>query len=652
MTDGRDHEFHLDHLEQAAAEDTADVVVVQGGSGTGRTHTLVARGAFLLRRGVSPDRIICLTLTEPGAADLRRRLEMHPEIGGQSRSIHVGTLHQYANAILRDAAARNHLGLSPYYTLWDQQRAVETLELTQSIRQRDLLAALRWYGQNRARWTDSPEIPARERHWRDVGDFYSSEKEWQNAMDLDDLLVLAIQALEQDEGIRSRWMPLHLLVDGFEDITPLQFRLLEQLIGSPRLMTAPRSLMVTTDPNQRITGSPEGFSFTEHLRLKFPGRLRTHTLRLNPRVSQEVWQLATTLSGHDSMPGLTHDGHLSYGVKRGRPRLVEVEGTLTALDGHCLREVSRLAGQGVSWEDMAILYRRGDTIHRLRTRLTHLDIPHRGLGEERPERAGDARCLAALLTCLLNPGDLSAVRIAAAPGYPNAPRRLSAGVCRRLRQLAIEQNMDLVQAAERNLTAFGKDATAFQGLYFLAEARQSLDELLGDAECSLHDLIQLAQTLIRQAQPPGLSPAAEPELDRLWALCEATPRLARETPRQHLRRFLDLLSPALHEGRSPGGGGLTLGTIHAAKGERWRIVFILDASDRTTTGRAGPHSDTRQSQRLFYTAITRATEQLYLYSPADIGGGNEGRPSRFLDPVRDQLEHERIAARGPRQEAG
>ena len=337
MTDGRDHEFHLDHLEQAAAEDTADVVVVQGGSGTGRTHTLVARGAFLLRRGVSPDRIICLTLTEPGAADLRRRLEMHPEIGGQSRSIHVGTLHQYANGILRDAAARNHLGLSPYYTLWDQQRAVETLELTQSIRQRDLLAALRWYGQNRARWTDSPEIPARERHWRDVGDFYSSEKEWQNAMDLDDLLVLAIQALEQDEGIRSRWMPLHLLVDGFEDITPLQFRLLEQLIGSPRLLTAPRSLMVTTDPNQRITGSPEGFSFTEHLRLKFPGRLRTHTLRLNPRVSQEVWQLATTLSGHDSMPGLTHDGHLSYGVKRGRPRLVEVEGTLTALDGHCLR---------------------------------------------------------------------------------------------------------------------------------------------------------------------------------------------------------------------------------------------------------------------------------------------------------------------------
>ena len=76
---------------------------------------------------------------------------------------------------------------------------------------------------------------------------------------------------------------------------------------------------------------------------------------------------------------------------------------------------------------MAILYLRGDAIHRLRTRLTHLDIPHRVLGEERPERSGDARCLAALLTCVLNPRDLAAVRIAAAPVHLNAGRRLSDG---------------------------------------------------------------------------------------------------------------------------------------------------------------------------------------------------------------------------------
>ncbi len=362
--------------------------------------------------------------------------------------------------------------------------------------------------------------------------------------------------------------------------------------------------------------------------------------------------MATTLAGDDAMDGLTPDGQLSYGGERGRPRLVEVEGTLTDLDGHCLGEVGRLAGQGVPLEDMAVLYRRGNVIRRLRTRLAYLDIPHRVLGEERPERAGDARCLAALLSSLLNPRDLSSLRIAGAPGYPNAPRRLAGGVCRRLRQLAEEQDLDLVRAARRNLEAFHNEEPVFQGLSWLVEAWHSLDELLEDPKSSLHGLVELALDSIRQAQPPGLPPVDEPELERMRALCEATPKLAHETPRQQLRRLLDLLSPALHGSPCTGDGGLTLSTIRAAKGLRWPIVFILDASDRTIPGRAGPHSDTRREQRLFYATVTRATERLYLYSPADTGDDSRDRPSRFLDPVRDHLEHQRIAARGRREEAG
>ena len=160
MTAVPDYEFPLDPMEQAAAEDEANVVVALGGSGTGRTHTLAARVAFLLRRGASPGSIVCLSLTEGGPADLRRRLRMHPEIAGQSRFIHVGTFHQYANGILRGGGA-SALGLPPDYSVWDQKRALETLELTRRFRQRDLLAALRWHGLNQARWADSPEIPAR-----------------------------------------------------------------------------------------------------------------------------------------------------------------------------------------------------------------------------------------------------------------------------------------------------------------------------------------------------------------------------------------------------------------------------------------------------------------------------------------------------------
>ena len=105
-----------------------------GGSGTGKTHTLVARVAFLLRRGASPGRIICLTPTDRGAEDLRRRLEIHPDTRGPARRVYVGTFHQYANQILRNGSAAV-LGFTPDYTVWDQQRAVETLDLTLSPRQ-------------------------------------------------------------------------------------------------------------------------------------------------------------------------------------------------------------------------------------------------------------------------------------------------------------------------------------------------------------------------------------------------------------------------------------------------------------------------------------------------------------------------------------
>ena len=270
MTTLPDQEFPMDPMEQAAAEDPANVLLVLAGSGTGRTHTVVARVAFLLRRGASPDSIVCLSLTEGGPADLRRRLRMHPEIAGQSRFIHVATFHEYANGILRDGGV-SALGLPPDYSVWDQKDALETLEMTPRFRQRDLLPALRWNGLNQASWADSPEVPPRERRWREVVEFLAAEKNWQNALSPEDLLVGAIRVLELDEGIRSRWMPGHLLVDGFEDITPVLFRLLEQLTGSSQLVTGPsRSLTVAADPNQRLTGSPDRSYFTEYLKLRYP----------------------------------------------------------------------------------------------------------------------------------------------------------------------------------------------------------------------------------------------------------------------------------------------------------------------------------------------------------------------------------------------
>ena len=336
---------------------------------------------------------------------------------------------------------------------------------------------------------------------------------------------------------------------------------------------------------------------------------------------------------------------MSDGVSGGAPVLVEVEGTLRELYTHCLEEVQRLAEEGMPWEDMAILFRKGDAARRLATQLVHRDVPYRVLGGPRRDTPGDTRLVAALLTSVLNGRDLHSFRIAAAPGHPNRERRLPMGPSLRLRKSRLESKVDLVEAARRHLEDLDEGDADRHGLSWLVGVWEELDGKLRDPRCDVRDLFLLARHRVRQEQPPGLSPVEDPGFGALMRLCEATPRARVETPRTHLQRVLDrwslggradLHDPALHR-------GLTLAPIHAAKGHRWRVVFLLDVNDDAMPGKVGDYSQrVERERRIFYTGVTRATRRLYLYCVADTGRGAPVRPTRFLDPIMHLVERRRV----------
>ena len=169
-----------------------------------------------------------------------------------------------------------------------------------------------------------------------------------------------------------------------------------------------------------------------------------------------------------------------------------------------------------------------------------------------------------------------------------------------------------------------------------------------DPRCSPLDLILLALARVRGMRPPGLSLVEDPEADEVRRLAVTTPRLRGETPRMHLVRFLDRWTTGF-DAHSPGllrERGLTLAPIHAAKGLRWPVVFVVDVSDRTIPGKLGDHSDRLGRElRVFYTAVTRSSRSLYLYCPADTGRGAAVRPSRFLGPVMHLMERRHVGIR-------
>ena len=347
--------FPLDPMQRPAVEAAEGVSLVTGGTGTGKTHVMVARVAYWLNEGVDPGHITCLAARGEAAADLRYRLGCHPRTWGHLDDIFVGTIHEYANVFLRRAGAAV-LRRSPEYTIWDRRRAVEAVRIAWSdhyetgLRKRETEEALDWYWRNRSLLPISPPYPAMHGFWLDVEEVYKEEKRLQGAVDLVDLLVMAVGAMERDDDVRTEWRSTrsrHLLVDQVEDLTPRQLQLLELMVGPSR------SLMVTTDLNQGIVMADPATTI-ELLRLNHQTWQR-HVLRFDQVSSKELGEVASTLqrdAGHGR--GLWDYGQVCDGVDGGAPVLVEVEGTLREMYSSCLDQAQRLADDGIPWKVLVL----------------------------------------------------------------------------------------------------------------------------------------------------------------------------------------------------------------------------------------------------------------------------------------------------------
>src|SRR5690554_2781112 len=395
----------LNREQEAAVSAGVDRVLVTAGPGTGKTRTLLHRVEFLLRRGADPAEITCVTFTKKAAAEMGNRLRrLLPSAG--AGMVRAGTFHRLCLALLRNCPAWKERTLLSEYELPDFFRGEKGKSL-----HRALLVISRL--KNRNILPDDPEVPEEQR------DFYRRYQQFlveHRALDYDEILLETVRLLEGNMIPRQALARCrHLLVDEFQDVTPLQYRLVKLLAREGK------TLFVIGDPDQSIygfRGSDTGVfqrfreDFPEHceiaLRLNYrstPGVIAAaqHLITRNRRPVRVLMEPARPAAKEQVVSYLSARSELAESIAVVR-EIVRLVGGTDMLSAHGDFKGAKDPG-GYSFGDIAVLFRTGRQVEMLEKAFIKEGLPYKVAGEKDLLRHPRIRETVTFLHALLEPGD-------------------------------------------------------------------------------------------------------------------------------------------------------------------------------------------------------------------------------------------------------
>ncbi len=634
---------HLNAAQRSAVEHDDSPLLVIAGAGSGKTGTLAARVARLVRDGADPQRLLLLTFSRRAAHEMSRRagLLMQQALGVPASARPpalpwAGTFHAIGARLLRDMAPA--LGLAPGFTVLDRPDSEDLMaqaradlgqaELPRRFPQKATCLAIH----SRAVNSDQPlaEVLQRAFPWcspwepelRRLFAAYATAKHRQAVLDYDDLLLAWATALEEPAVARALGARFdHVLVDEYQDTNRLQAAILS------RLKPDGRGLTVVGDDAQSIYS----FRAAEWRNiLDFPARYAgTGVIALEQNYRSTPAILAASNALIAEAPERHAKTLWSAAPEGPRPRIVTVadEGAQAAWVAD---EVLQLREQGLKLMRQAVLFRTGTHAAALEMELTRRRIPFVKYGGLRFLESTHVKDLLSLLRWAQNPRHaLAAQRCALlVPGLgPAGTRRLLA---------ALDTPQDPVSAVRAWVPPPSARAE-WPGLLALWSGLQSgeiawpqafdaalnwyepqLERLHEDAAVRMGDLRQLRQIAIGQASR-----------ERFLADLTIDPPQASSDEAGPPHRDEDYL---------------ILSTIHSAKGQEWSAVHVLNVVDGCMPAdmATGNAAEIEEERRLLYVAMTRARRHLNLLAPQRFHVTQQARwgdrhlyagLSRFLSPA-------------------
>jgi DNA helicase II / ATP-dependent DNA helicase PcrA len=599
---------------QAVIHQSGPILVVAG-AGSGKTFTLACRVAHLVEGGVPPERILLLTFTRRAAREMLRRAE-HLTGRGVAGRVWGGTFHATGNRLLRMFG--RSLGVPPDFTVLDQADGADLMNLIRGEQglavsdrrfpRKDTLAAI--YSRTVNTGAPLSDVVERSFPWcadgldgiRSIFRTYTTRKRDQNVLDYDDLLLHWL-ALARALGVGDRVARLfdHILVDEYQDTNAIQADILRAMRFDGD------DLMVVGDDAQAIYAFRAA---TVRNILEFPRRFpgtRVVKLQQNYRSTPPILAasnavIALSPQRHDKTLWSNRPGAI-------RPVLRTCLDEADQSEAVC-RNVLDHRERDIPLRRQAVLFRAAHHSDRLEVELTRRNIPFVKYGGLKFLESAHVKDVLAVLRILENPRDevswFRVLQLLNGIG-PATARRL-------MDQLGIRDRGGGHSPIQRILTA---PPAVPPG------SRDDLERLSRAlADCS-------APALPAASQVERVRRFCEPVFARLYAAADSRIRdveqleqIAGAYPTR--ARFLtDLtLDPPASTGDLAGPplldeDYLILSTIHSAKGGEWDVVHVIHAADgMIPSDMATGHPDeVEEERRLFYVALTRARDMLYVYFP-------------------------------------
>lgn len=597
---------NLNPQQQEAVLTIEGPVMVFAGAGSGKTRTLTHRVAYMIESGkIAPGNILAITFTNKATNEMRERLLKL--IGPYSYDVTISTFHSLCARILRKEIAV--LGYKQSFSIVDEEEqlkkisevlAKENLDRKQYPAKR-IQKAINFHKCFGSKPSDPTEMK--------IFDLYEKSMKEENLLDFEDLLLKVKEIFMGYPAILEKYAQKfhYILVDEFQDTNLIQYEIVKMLAYKSR------NLFVVGDDDQSIY-SFRGTNY-ENMQLfkkDFP-EYRLFHLTQNYRSTQVILEGCNRLIANNK----NREKKELFSEIPGEPgdvKIYQAYNEKLEVD-YILNEIFSLKLKGAEYSSFAVLYRNSVLMRNLEIGLIQMGLPYQVFGGISYLRRREIKDVIAYFKLMLDHDDVHSFK-----RVINVPSRLIGdSTVQKVLEIKEKYRLDLfsaIDACKTLLTPKRYQAlTDFKNLIIVFREKMNTENLIDIYE-SLLEEIKYRDYVNDQMDDPEERLENLEEFKSILVQIESDER---DLPRsEKLQEAFDeaILADDKLENQRQRRGGITLSTVHSAKGLEFDYVFVIGLEENVfpNTYRFASESELEEERRIAYVAFTRAKKRLYLLS--------------------------------------